>query len=130
MSPRPLRHALEVRHKSFITPDFFDLLRQHNIAFVFADSARKFPYAEDLTADLVYIRLHGATKLYVSGYNDKVLGWANRIKLWRRSNRRAVPKRLPMPKLGPNTLTFSFTSTTTPRSTLPSTHSDWQRGSE
>jgi uncharacterized protein YecE (DUF72 family) len=83
---RPLRHALEVRHKSFITPDFFDLLRQHNIAFVFADSARKFPYAEDLTADLVYIRLHGATKLYVSGYNDKALGWwANRIKLWRRS---------------------------------------------
>jgi uncharacterized protein YecE (DUF72 family) len=55
-------------------------------AFVFADSARKFPYAEDLTADLVYIRLHGATKLYVSGYDDKALGWwANRIKLWRRS---------------------------------------------
>src|SRR6266702_2144361 len=61
---RPLRYALEVRHKSFITSDFFDLLREHNIAFVFADTARKFPYAEDLTADLVYIRLHGAKKLY------------------------------------------------------------------
>jgi uncharacterized protein YecE (DUF72 family) len=53
---RPLRYALEVRHKSFMTPDFFDLLREHNIAFVFADTARKFPYAEDLTGDLVYIR--------------------------------------------------------------------------
>jgi uncharacterized protein YecE (DUF72 family) len=82
--PRPLRYALEVRHKSFISPDFFDLLRQHNIAFVFADTARKFPYAEDLTADLVYIRLHGAKKLYVSGYNDRALDWwANRIQLWR-----------------------------------------------
>jgi uncharacterized protein YecE (DUF72 family) len=83
---RPLRYALEVRHKSFMTPDFFGLLRKHNIAFVFADTAGKFPYAEDLTSDLVYIRLHGAKKLYVSGYNDKALEWwANRIKLWRMS---------------------------------------------
>jgi uncharacterized protein YecE (DUF72 family) len=81
---RPLRHVLEVRHKSFMTPDFFDLLRQHNIAFVLADTARKFPYAEDLTADFVYIRLHGGKKLYVSGYNDRALDWwANRIQLWR-----------------------------------------------
>ena len=83
---RPLRYALEVRHKSFMTPDFFNLLREHKIAFVFADTARKFPYAEDLTGDLVYIRLHGAEKLYVSGYNDKALDWwAKRIELWRRS---------------------------------------------
>jgi len=82
----PLRYALEVRHKTFITSDFFDLLREHNIAFVFADTARKFPYAEDLTADLVYIRLHGAKKLYVSGYNNRALDcWANCIELWRTS---------------------------------------------
>ncbi len=81
---RPLRYALEVRHKSFMTPDFFDLLREHNVAFVFADTARKFPYAEDLTADFIYLRLHGSTKLYVSGYNEKALDWwANRIERWR-----------------------------------------------
>jgi uncharacterized protein YecE (DUF72 family) len=81
---RPLRYALEVRHKSFMTPDFFDLLREHNVAFVFADTAGKFPYAEDLTANFFYIRLHGAKKLYVSGYNDKALRWwTNRIELWR-----------------------------------------------
>jgi uncharacterized protein YecE (DUF72 family) len=28
---RPLRYALEIRHKSFLTPDFFNLLREHNI---------------------------------------------------------------------------------------------------
>jgi len=82
---RPLRYALEVRHRTFMTPEFFDLLRKQNVAFVFADTAGKFPYAEDLTADLVYIRLHGAEKLYVSGYNDRALDWwANRIEHWRK----------------------------------------------
>jgi uncharacterized protein YecE (DUF72 family) len=81
---RPLCHALEVRHRTFMTPEFFELLRKQNIAFVFADTAGKFPYAEDLTADLIYIRLHGAEKLYVSGYNDSALDWwANRIEYWR-----------------------------------------------
>ena len=70
---RPLRYALEVRHKSFMTLGFFDLLREQDVAFVFADAARKFPYAEDLTADFVYIRLHGSEELYVSSYNDKAL---------------------------------------------------------
>jgi uncharacterized protein YecE (DUF72 family) len=82
---RPLRHVLEVRHPSFMVPEFFALLRQQNIAFVFADTAGKWPYAEDLTADLVYIRLHGAEQLYVSGYKDSDLDWwAGRIEKWKR----------------------------------------------
>lgn len=81
---RPIRHALEVRHQTFMVPEFIDLLRKRNVALVVADTAGKFPYAEDLTADFVYIRLHGAEKLYVSGYNDRALDWwATRIKLWR-----------------------------------------------
>jgi uncharacterized protein YecE (DUF72 family) len=81
---RPLRYAVEVRHPSFLTPEFFELLRKHNIAFVLADTAGKWPYAEDQTADLVYIRLHGAEQLYVSGYSDAALDWwANRILHWR-----------------------------------------------
>jgi uncharacterized protein YecE (DUF72 family) len=81
---RRLRYAIEVRHRTFMTPEFFELLRRQNVAFVFADTAGKFPYAEDLTADFVYIRLHGAEKLYVSGYNDRALDWwANRIGQWR-----------------------------------------------
>jgi uncharacterized protein YecE (DUF72 family) len=80
----PLRHAMEVRHESFMMPDFFQLLRKEDIGFVIADTAGKFPYAEELTSDFVYIRLHGAKKLYVSGYGDRALDrWANRIKLWR-----------------------------------------------
>jgi len=82
---RPLRHAIEIRHRSFMVPEFFEMLRKHNIAFVFADTAKKWPYTEDLTADFVYIRLHGAEKLYVSGYSDSALDWwAKRIEHWRR----------------------------------------------
>jgi len=84
----PLRHALEIRHPSFMVPDFFELMREHNIAFVFADTAGKFPYSEDVTADFVYVRLHGAEQLYVSGYNDRALDfWAKRIKDWRTGRR-------------------------------------------
>ena len=82
---RPISYALEVRHPTFMVPQFFEQLRRHNVAFVFADTAKKWPYAEDLTADLVYIRLHGAEQLYVSGYSDdEIEWWARRIDLWQR----------------------------------------------
>ena len=52
------------------------------MALVFADSAA-WPYREDLTADFVYLRLHGSKELYASGYSDEALDhWAARIKLW------------------------------------------------
>lgn len=80
---RRLRHCLEVRHGSFMTPGFFQILRRHRVAFVFADTAGKWPYAEDLTGDFVYIRLHGDKKLYVSGYTPRALKrWAERIGQW------------------------------------------------
>lgn len=79
----PLRHALEVRHETFLCPEFFALLRQQKVAFVLADSGGKWPYAEDLTGDIVYVRLHGPEELYVSGYEEPVLDWwAARIALW------------------------------------------------
>jgi len=79
-----LRHAIEIRHSSFLDPAFVRLLRRHAITLVFADSV-EWPYAEDLTADFVYLRLHGSEELYASGYSDEVLDrWAARIKLWAR----------------------------------------------
>jgi len=84
-APRPIRHAVEIRHPSFLVPEFFALLRTEEIAFVVADTAGKFPYAEELTTDLVYCRLHGDEQLYVSGYSDRALEmWAKRIRRWRR----------------------------------------------
>jgi uncharacterized protein YecE (DUF72 family) len=81
---RELRHAVEIRHKSFLDPGFVALLRRHGMALVFADSVA-WPYAEDLTADFLYLRLHGSEELYASGYSGEALEhWAARIKLWAR----------------------------------------------
>jgi uncharacterized protein YecE (DUF72 family) len=97
---RALRHAIEVRHPSFLTPEFFKLLRRHNVAFVFADTAGKWPYAEDLTADFVYIRLHGAEQLYVSGYGDPALDWwASRIEKWRMGKQPSDARLVGSPKI-------------------------------
>jgi uncharacterized protein YecE (DUF72 family) len=80
---RPVRHALEVRHPSFTDPRFLDLLREHGIAVVIADSAGKFPFIEEVTADFVYVRLHGADELYVSGYTDDALDrWSTKVRNW------------------------------------------------
>lgn len=80
---RPLRHALEVRHRTFVTPAFTDLLREHAISVVVADTAGKWPLIRETTADLVYVRLHGDVELYTSGYTDAALDeWAARIRAW------------------------------------------------
>ena len=81
----PYRHAFEVRHPSFFCDEFYDQLRRAGCALVLADTAGKFPYDEEITADFVYIRLHGSTQLYVSGYTDAELDmWAAKISRWRR----------------------------------------------
>lgn len=100
---RPLRHAVEVRHPSFVDPAFIAQLRQHGIAMVVADTAGRWPLLEDLTADFVYLRLHGDKELYASGYDDAALDqWATRIDAWRhgrqvedacRASTRAAPRR-------------------------------------
>jgi uncharacterized protein YecE (DUF72 family) len=78
-----LRHALEVRHKSFVTPAFTDLLREHDIALVVADTAGRWPLIREVTSDLVYLRLHGDVELYTSGYTDEALDrWAAAIRTW------------------------------------------------
>lgn len=80
---RPLRHAVEVRHESFLDPSFIDLLREHRIALVIAETAGKWPMAQDVTADFIYIRLHGDKELYRSGYSDLALSrWSQRIRAW------------------------------------------------
>jgi uncharacterized protein YecE (DUF72 family) len=96
---RPLRHAVEVRHSSFACPEFVNLLRHHNVALVTADTAGKWPFLEDATADFAYARLHGDKQLYRSGYTPQAIGqWARRIAAWSRGSqlhgaRLAAPSR-------------------------------------
>lgn len=89
--PRPMRHALEVRHESFMVDEFVSLLRKHDIALVVADTAGKWPFMEDVTSDFVYVRLHGDEELYASGYTDAALKeWARKVRAWSKGG---VPSR-------------------------------------
>jgi uncharacterized protein YecE (DUF72 family) len=59
------------------------LLREHNVALVIAETAGRWPMLQDITADFLYLRLHGDKKLYRSGYAGKALArWAERISAW------------------------------------------------
>jgi uncharacterized protein YecE (DUF72 family) len=79
-----LRHAIEIRHDSFIDPKFIRQLRKHGIALVCADTVA-WPRLMDVTSDFVYCRLHGSEELYASGYSDVDLDrWAYRVEAWAR----------------------------------------------
>lgn len=80
---RPLRHAMEIRHATYRDPGFVAQLRRYGVALVVSDTAGTFPRLDDVTADLVYVRLHGDTELYASGYSAASLDrWAERIGAW------------------------------------------------
>jgi uncharacterized protein YecE (DUF72 family) len=78
----PVRHAFEVRHSSFETPDLVALARAHNVAIVFADTD-EYPSFADVTADFVYGRLMRTVKTEPTGYSQAALAtWAERAKTW------------------------------------------------
>ena len=97
-----LRHALEIRHESFVTEKFIRLLRRYGVALVVADTV-EWPLLVDVTSDFVYCRLHGSEQLYASGYEADALDiWARRVLAWargeevtdgRRAGTRDAPKR-------------------------------------
>lgn len=79
---RPLRHAIEIRHESFVCEEFIALLRRHKVALVVADTV-DWPLLMDVTADFVYCRLHGSEQLYASGYEAPAIRqWADRLRRW------------------------------------------------
>lgn len=65
----PIRYALEVRHDSFRTPELASLLRCSGVSLVVENAAGLFPLIEEVTADFVYVRLHGSKELYRSVYD-------------------------------------------------------------
>lgn len=85
ITARKIRHAVEIRNTSFVDDRFIELLRKFKVAFVVADSAGRWPFAEDITSNFIYIRLHGDAELYRSGYSQEALEhWRHRLKSWSR----------------------------------------------
>jgi uncharacterized protein YecE (DUF72 family) len=77
-----LRHAMDVRHASFMSPEYLALARKHEVATVFADSD-EYPSFADLTADFVYARLMRTESAVSTGYAPSALAeWAARARNW------------------------------------------------
>lgn len=77
-----LRHALEVRHDTFVAPEFVALARQHGAAIVISGDSR-YPLIADLTAPFVYARIMGTSDSEPLGYADAALDrWAGRARTW------------------------------------------------
>lgn len=79
---RPIRHAVEVRHDSFRTPEFVDLARAYGVAVITAADS-DYPQIADPTADFVYARIMGTGEAEATGYSAADLdAWAGRARAW------------------------------------------------
>lgn len=77
---KKLKYVFEFRDPSWFCDEVYKILRKKNIALCIADSPN-LPSAEEITANFVYIRLHGSKSLYSSRYtNEELKDWAKKIK--------------------------------------------------
>jgi uncharacterized protein YecE (DUF72 family) len=77
-----LRHAMEVRHPSFMDPQYLALARRYGVATVFADSD-EYPSFADPSADFIYARLMKTESRFESGYPPQgIADWAARARDW------------------------------------------------
>ncbi len=83
--PRDRRFAFEFRDESWFTPVVYDLLQRHQAAFCVYDLGGRCAPAR-VTADFVYLRLHGPGGPYRGSYDAGALAaWARRILTWRKA---------------------------------------------
>jgi len=81
--PAGLKFALEARHRSWLAAKALQALKDHRIAWCISDTAGRYPYLEAVTAEFIYIRLHGSRTLYASEYTEQELCvWARKITAW------------------------------------------------
>jgi uncharacterized protein YecE (DUF72 family) len=79
---RAIRHVVEVRHESFLTPQFIELLRKHKVPAAMVDS-EDYPAIQDVVGDFIYARLRGSQEDEPTGYPPAALdAWAERFRLW------------------------------------------------
>jgi uncharacterized protein YecE (DUF72 family) len=73
---RRVRHAVEFRDPSWLDEEVFELLRRHGVANV-ALSSTTMPKCLEITAQFVYVRLHGLAGGAAHDYTDRELRpWA------------------------------------------------------
>jgi uncharacterized protein YecE (DUF72 family) len=95
----PLRHAIEVRHESFMTTEFLDISRKHHVAVVYGDDS-VYPGCSDLTSTFVYARLRRSAASVAAGYSLASLKqWARHVQAWTAGKEpTGLPRIAPPPK--------------------------------
>jgi uncharacterized protein YecE (DUF72 family) len=79
MLDKSCQHVIEFRDRSWLADPVFDLMRKFNTGFCIFDLPG-FTSPLIVTADFAYLRFHGHTRLYSSGYSDSELqNWAKEI---------------------------------------------------
>jgi uncharacterized protein YecE (DUF72 family) len=80
--PDDIRTTFEFRHDSWFCDEAYDVLSGRNVALTIADAPR-YPCVEHVTADFVYVRLHGHERLYASEYTvEQLQEWAAKARSW------------------------------------------------
>ena len=85
--PKARRAAVEFRDASWWIADVYAALARHGAAFCpFELAGEEAPV--EVTADFVYLRLHGPGEAYRGAYDDdRLRGWADRLVAWRSEGR-------------------------------------------
>lgn len=105
----PIHHVFEFRNYTFFKPDFIQIMKKNNVGLVIADSAEKGIYSEDLTSDVVYLRMHGLGKKYAKGYSKKdITALAEKVKCWSQGKACDGPKLLSETELKPRSVYVYF----------------------
>jgi uncharacterized protein YecE (DUF72 family) len=80
--PRQYRYAVEFREHSWFTEEVYALLRRHNVALCLYQMTG-WTSPQEITADFVYVRLHGTESTYGGSYPKSALSaWAELINQW------------------------------------------------
>ena len=88
--PRDARHVVEVRHASFVSPEFVAVARKAGVAIAFVDSDKHPPIDED-TADFTYARLERTKEKVETGYDaPELVSWAAQARKWKAKGKRDV----------------------------------------
>jgi uncharacterized protein YecE (DUF72 family) len=79
---RKIRHVIEVRHPSFMVPEFIAMLRQFKMPPVYTDHVT-YPNIPDVTSNFVYARLQQGKDDVETAYQPKQIGeWTKRLEAW------------------------------------------------
>ena len=82
--PRKFRYVFEFRNSTWYDEEIIHLLRQYHCAFCIYELAGHMSPVE-VTADFVYVRLHGPGNKYQGSYSEEQLKqWAEQCKEWQR----------------------------------------------